>query len=147
MVFIMQTEFSTSLELNVIDYFCTFEYLLSYINVAFPTDSGQCYCPFHSEHTTSPDAIFYNILHQQYLHCNVDNKDYRPHHLLTLNIVPFTVKHVFSAIWSCLSEEEKNIFANDLQYVHVAQDLSACYTDYKKCKISYFELLSMLKNS
>ena len=49
---------STRLELNVIDYFCTFEYLLSYVGVDFPHESSTCFCPFHENVHTKAAKYF-----------------------------------------------------------------------------------------
>lgn len=138
--------YTTKLELKVIDYFCTFNYLLSYIGVDFPTESTACYCPFH-ENTRSKAAKFYKEEHNEHIYCFAEGKQYKPHHLLTNEIVPFSTSHVFSAIWTNLSEEEKNIFSNDFNDYSIAVDFSKYFEDYKKCKISYKELLSVLKNS
>jgi len=137
---------STKLELNVIDYFCTFEYLLNYVGVEFPHDSAPCFCPFH-ENTKTRAAKFYKEEHNEHIYCFAEAKQYKPHHLLTLGIVPFSPNHVFSAIWQRLSDDEKNIFSGDLMQHHVGKDFSKYYNDYKKCKIRYFDLLSILKDS
>lgn len=137
---------NTSLELKVIDYFCTFEWLLSYIGADFPSETRSCFCPFH-DNSRSPAAKFYKEDHNEHIYCFAEGKQYKPHHLLTMEIVPFSVSHVFSAIWSNLSDSEKNIFSEDLKYNTVSVDFSRHYNDYKKCKISYFELLSIIRNS
>lgn len=139
-------EFSTKLELKVIDHFCTFEYLLGYIGVDFPHESTTCFCPFH-DNTNTKAAKFYAEEHNEHIFCFAENKQYKPHHLLTMEIVPFTVNHVFSAIWSNLSDQEKSIFSNDLKNHHIDADFSQYYIQYKKCKLSYFDLLSTLRNS
>ena len=138
--------YTTKLELKVIDYFCTFEYLLSYIGVSWPSTSHTCYCPFH-DNSRSPAAKFYKEEHNEHIYCFAEGKQYKPHHLLTNEIVPFSTSHVFSAIWTNLSEEERNIFSNDFNDYSIAVDFSKYFEDYKKCKISYTELLSVLKNS
>ena len=56
----MFSDIETNLEIKVVDYFCTFEYLLSYISVYFPSVSSSCFCPFH-ENTNTKAAKFYNI--------------------------------------------------------------------------------------
>ena len=139
-------EFSTRLELNVIDYFCTFEYLLSYIGTEFPRESSTCFCPFH-DNTNTKAAKFYKEDHDEHLFCFAENKQYKPHHLLTMGIVPFTVNHVFSAIWSNLSDDEKSIFSCDLQSHQIGKDFNQYFNQYKKCKLSYFDLLDTLRNS
>ena len=138
--------YTTKLELKVIDHFCTFEYLLSYIGVSWPSMSHTCYCPFH-DNSRSPAAKFYKEEHNEHIYCFAEGKQYKPHHLLTNEIVPFSTSHVFSAIWTNLSEEERNIFSNDFNNYSIAVDFSKYFEDYKKCKISYKELLSVLKNS
>lgn len=138
--------FSTSLELKVIDYFCTFEYLLSYVGIDFPKESSTCFCPFH-ENTRTKAAKFFKEDHNEHIYCFAEAKQYKPHHLLTTGIAPFSVNHVFSAIWTRLSDDEKSIFSNELTYNHIVKDFSKYYTDYKKCKLKYFDLLSILKNS
>ncbi len=138
--------YSTRLELNVIDHFCTFEYLLSYAGIDFPRESSTCFCPFH-ENTKTKAAKFYAEEHNEHIFCFAENKQYKPHHLLTRGIVPFTVNHVFSAIWQNLSDSEKSIFSKDLRDYQVSVDFSQHYDKYKKCKLSYFELLSILRNS
>lgn len=137
---------STKLELNVIDYFCTFEYLLNYIGVEFPSESATCYCPFHDNSHTKA-AKFFKEDHNEHIFCFAESKQYRPHHLLTMNIVPFSVSHVFSAIWTNLSDDEKCIFSKDLQQHIVEVDFSQHYNNYKKCKLKYFDLLEILRNS
>lgn len=138
--------YSTKLELNVIDYFMTFEYLLSYVGIDFPKESTNCFCPFH-ENTRTKAAKFFAEEHNEHIFCFAENKLYKPHHLLTKGIVDFSVNHVFSAIWANLSDDEKKIFSEDLRYHKVGVDFSQHYTNYKKCKLSYFELLSILRNS
>jgi hypothetical protein len=137
---------NTKLELNVIDYYCTFEYLLKYADINFPDYTSTCFCPFHENINTRAAKVFCEE-HNEHLFCFAENKLYRPHHLLTMNIVPFTVSHVFSAIWTNLSNEEKSIFSTDLKYHKIEVDFSKYYSDYKKCKLSYFDLLDILKNS
>ena len=139
-------EYSTKLELKVVDYFCTFEYLLSYVGIEFPRESSTCFCPFH-ENTRTKAAKFFKEDHNEHIFCFAENKQYKPHHLLTRGIVDFSVNHVFSAIWSNLSDEEKNIFSDDLKYHQVGIDFSQYYNSYKKCKLNYFDLLSILRNS
>lgn len=134
------------LEYKVIDYFCTFEYLLNYIGTDFPRESSTCFCPFH-DNTNTKAAKFYAEEHNEHIFCFAENKQYKPHHLLTMEIVPFTVNHVFSAIWSNLSDSEKAIFNKDIQYHDISIDFSQYYNEYKKCKLSYFDLLSILRNS
>lgn len=139
-------KFSTKLELNVIDYFCTFEYLLGYAGIDFPRESATCFCPFH-DNTNTKAAKFYKEDHNEHIFCFAENKRYKPHHLLTREIVPFTVNHVFSAIWANLSNDEKNIFSDDLRNHQIGVDFSQYYNGYKKCKLKYFDLLSILRNS
>lgn len=137
---------TSKLEHNVIDYFCTFEYLLSYIGEEFPSESSTCFCPFH-ENTNTKAAKFFKEEHNEHIFCFAENKQYKPHHLLTTGIVPFTVNHVFSAIWQNLSDNERSIFSSDLHYTSLDVDFTQYYNNYKKGKLSYFELLSVLKNS
>lgn len=137
---------TNKLEHNVIDYFCTFEYLLSYIGEEFPSESSTCFCPFH-ENTNTKAAKFFKEDHNEHIFCFAENKQYKPHHLLTTGIVPFTVNHVFSAIWQNLSDNERSIFSSDLHYTSLDVDFTQYYNNYKKGKLSYFELLSVLKNS
>lgn len=137
---------NTRLELNVIDYFCTFNFLLSYVGIEFPKETSTCYCPFH-ENTETKAAKFFAEEHNEHVYCFAEAKQFKPHHLLTRGVVSFSVNHVFSAIWQNLSDEEKNIFSSDLRYHEVGVDFSKYYNDYKKCKLKYFELLSVLKNS
>lgn len=137
---------TTKLELNVIDYFCTFEYLLNYVGVEFPNYTSTCFCPFH-ENVHTKAAKFYKEEHNEHIFCFAENKQYKPHHLLTLGIVPFTVNHVFSAIWNNLSDDEKNIFSEDLKYHSVNSNFEKYFEQYKKCKINYFDLLSIIRNS
>lgn len=134
----------TKLELKVVDYFCTFEYLLGYVGIDFPKDSSTCFCPFH-DNTNTKAAKFYAEEHNEHIFCFAENKQFKPHHLLTLDIVPFTTNHVFSAIWQNLSDDEKNIFSEDLKYHRVGKDFSQYYNDYKKCKLDYFNLLYIIK--
>lgn len=137
---------STKLELNVIDYFCTFEYLLRYAGIEFPRESATCFCPFHDNTKTKAAKLFAEE-HNEHIFCFAESKQYRPHHLLTRGIVDFSVNHVFSAIWSNLSDSERNIFSSDLQSHTVEVDFSDHYNNYKKCKLKYFELLNILRNS
>lgn len=136
----------TNLEFKVIDYFCTFEFLLSYIGTPWPSVSHSCYCPFH-DNSKSPAAKFYKEEHNEHVFCFAEGKQYKPHHLLTLGIVPFTTQHVFSAIWQNLSDDEKKVFSSDLTDYSITVDFSSHFNDYKKCKIKYFELLNILRNS
>ena len=135
-----------NLEYNVIDYFCTFEYLLSYNNTRWYNRTCSCYCPFH-DNSVSPAAKFFKEEHNEHLFCFAENKQYRPHHLLTNHIVPFTVQHVFSAIWSNLSDSEKSIFSDYTRNYTLENDFSSYYKDYKKGKLKYFDLLTVLRNS
>ena len=135
-----------NLEYNVIDYFCTFEYLLSYNNTRWHNRTCSCYCPFH-DNSVSPAAKFFKEEHNEHLFCFAENKQYRPHHLLTNHIVPFTVQHVFSAIWSNLSDSEKSIFSDYTRNHTIENDFSSYYKDYKKGKLKYFDLLTVLRNS
>jgi hypothetical protein len=137
---------STSLEYKVIDYFCTFDYLLGYSGVDFPNESTTCYCPFHDNTVTKAAKLFIED-HNDHIFCFAESKLYRPHHLLTMNIVNFSVNHVFSAIWSNLSAEEKNIFSHDLRHNKIEVDFTSNYNEYKKCKLKYFDLLAILRNS
>lgn len=143
---IVEEKHNTKLELNVIDHFCTFEWLLGYVGIDFPHESTTCFCPFH-DNTNTKAAKFYAEEHNEHIFCFAENKQYKPHHLLTMEIVPFTVNHVFSAIWSHLSDQEKNIFSQDLQTHRIEKDFSQFYSQYKKGKLSYFELLKILKDS
>ena len=138
--------YSTKLELNVIDYFCTFEWLLGYAGIEFPKNTSVCYCPFH-DNSKTPAAKFFKEEHNEHIFCFAESKLYRPHHLLTSGIVQYSVNHVFSAIWANLSDEEKNIFSADLREYDVGKDFSKYYNDYKKCKLNYFDLLAILRNS
>lgn len=142
----MSFESNTKLELNVIDYFCTFEFLLQYAGIEFPNRTTSCFCPFHTNSHTKAAKLFVED-HNEHLFCFAENKLYKPHHLLTRNIVDFSVNHVFSAIWEKLSDDEKNIFSSDLKYHKISSDYSKYYSDYKKCKLDYFDLLSIIKNS
>ena len=142
----MDYQVNSKLEFNVIDYFCTFNYLLSYVGIEFPNTSCTCYCPFH-ENVHTKAAKFFAEEHDEHIFCFAENKLYKPHHLLTTGIVPFTVQHVFSAIWNKLSNDERLIFSSDLKYNRVSVDFSHYYSDYKKCKLSYFDLLNTLINS
>lgn len=137
---------TTKLELNIIDYYCTFEYLLGYVGVEFPSTTMTCYCPFHENTNTKAAKLFVED-HNEHVFCFAENKQFRPHHLLTYGIVPFSVNHVFSSIWQNLSDEEKNIFSEDLRHYDVGIDLSKPFNDFKKCKITYFDLLNILRNS
>lgn len=137
---------NTKLELNVINYFCSFSYLLSYNGIDFPDRTTSCFCPFH-DNSVSPAAKLFCEEHNEHIYCFAEGKQYRPHHLLTRGIVNFTVNHVFSAIWKNLSDDEKNIFSSDLHYHIIKPDFSKHYADYKKCKLTYFDLLSILRNS
>lgn len=139
-------EHSTKLELKVVDYFCTFQYLLSYVGIDFPHESSTCFCPFH-ENVNTKAAKFFKEEHNEHVFCFAENKQFKPHHLLTEGIVPFSVNHVFSAIWQNLSDSEKDIFSEDLREHYVGVDFSNYYNNYKKCKLSYFDLLSILRNS
>ncbi len=134
------------LEYKVIDYFCTFDYLLSYAGIEFPSETSMCFCPFH-ENVNTKAAKLFKEEHNDHIYCFAEAKQYRPHHLLTTGIVPFTIQHVFSAIWSNLSDYEKSIFSEDLKYHTVNVDFSKYYDQYKKCKLSYNDLLSSLINS
>lgn len=142
----MDYQITSKLEINVVDYFCTFEYLLNYAGIEFPKESCACYCPFH-DNTKTKAAKFFAEEHNEHIFCFAENKQYKPHHLLTSGIVPFTVQHVFSAIWQNLSDNEKQIFSSDLKYNRVSVDFSHYYDDYKKCKLNYFDLLNTLINS
>lgn len=137
---------NTKLEYKVIDFYCTFQYLLGYVGIDFPDRTMPCFCPFH-ENTHTKAAKLYAEEHNEHVFCFTENKQFKPHHLLTTGIVPFTTSHVFSAIWSNLSDSEKGIFSDDLRGYEVGVDYSQYYDSYKKCKLGYFDLLSILRNS
>ena len=137
---------TTYLELKVIDYFCTFEYLLGYEGIEFPSETSPCFCPFH-ENTKTKAAKFFKEEHNEHIYCFAEGKQYKPHHLLTNNIVHFSVNHVFSAIWGALSDSEKSIFSDDFSQYKIIKDHSPYYLEYKKGKISYFELLRSLRST
>lgn len=142
----MDAQLNTKLELSVIDHFCTFEYLLSYIGRDWPSVSHSCYCPFH-DNSQSPAAKFYKEEHNEHIFCFAEGIQYKPHHLLTKGIVPFSTSHVFSAIWNNLSDDEKNIFSEHLKYNTISINFDKQFDAYKKCKLNYFDLLSIIKNS
>ena len=131
------------LEHRVINYYCTFEYLLSYEGIIFPTHSGKCYCPFH-ENTDTPAAKLFTDEHNHCLYCFAEAKQYRPHHLLTKGIVNFTVQHVFSAIWSMLSEQEKLQFSEFIPHKEYKNRFAQHYKDYKEGSLSYLDLLQAI---
>jgi hypothetical protein len=137
---------NTKLELNVIDYFCTFEYLLSYAGIDFPNETSMCFCPFHENVNTKAAKLFVED-HNEHIYCFAEAKQYKPHHLLTTGIVPFSVSHVFSAIWNNLSDNERSIFNNFTYDVKLSIDFSQYYNNYKKCKLDYFDLLNAIMNS
>jgi hypothetical protein len=137
---------NTKLELNVIDYFCTFEYLLSYAGIDFPNETSMCFCPFHENVNTKAAKLFVEN-HNEHIYCFAEAKQYKPHHLLTTGIVPFSVSHVFSAIWNNLSDNERSIFNNFTYDVKLSIDFSQYYNNYKKCKLDYFDLLNAIMNS
>lgn len=141
----MDAQLNTKLELSVIDHFCTFEYLLSYVGIEFPHESATCFCPFH-DNTVTKAAKFYKEEHNEHIFCFAEGIQYKPHHLLTKGIVPFSTSHVFSAIWANLSDDEKNIFSEHLKYNPISVDFSKYYNEYKKCKLNYNALLSVLRN-
>lgn len=141
----MDTQLNTKLELAVIDYYCTFEYLLSYAGIDFPHESATCFCPFH-DNTVTKAAKFYKEEHNEHIFCFAEGIQYKPHHLLTKGIVNFTVNHVFSAIWNNLSDDEKNIFSEHLKYNPISINFDKQFDAYKKCKLNYFDLLSIIKN-
>ena len=136
----------TLLEINVINHFCTFAYLLEYAGISFPDRTTSCFCPFHDNTNTKAAKLFCEQ-NNEHLFCFAENKQYRPHHLLTNHIVPFTVQHVFSAIWSNLSDSEKSIFSDYTRNHTIENDFSSYYKDYKKGKLKYFDLLTVLRNS
>lgn len=142
----MDAQLNTKLELSVIDYFCTFEYLLSYVGTEFPHESSACFCPFH-DNTNTKAAKFYKEEHNEHIFCFAEGIQYKPHHLLTKGIVPFSTSHVFSAIWNNLSDDEKNIFSEHLKYNTISINFDKQFDAYKKCKLNYFDLLSIIKNS
>lgn len=142
----MDIQSNTKLELSVIDYFCTFEYLLSYVGLEFPHESSACFCPFH-DNTNTKAAKFYKEEHNEHIFCFAEATQYKPHHLLTKGIVPFTVNHVFSAIWNNLSDDEKSIFSEHLKYNTIGPNFDKQFELYKKCKLNYFDLLSFIRNS
>lgn len=137
---------TTKLELNVIDYFCTFDFLLNYAGIEFPKETVTCFCPFH-ENTKTKAAKHFAEEHNDHLYCFAEGKQYKPHHLLTHGIVDFSVNHVFSSIWQMLSEDEKNIFSSELGHHTIEADFSSYYNKYKKCKLKYFDLLAIIRNS
>lgn len=139
-------EINNRLEYKVIDHFCTFEYLLSYVGIDFPNYTTTCYCPFH-DNTNTKAAKHFAEEHNNHIFCFAENKLYKPHHLLTSGIVGFSVNHVFSAIWNNLSDSEKSIFSSEIGHHNLSIDFSQYYTQYKKCKISYAELLNTLRSS
>lgn len=128
------------LEELVINRYCTFEYLLSYIGQSFPDRPVKCFCPFHENHDT-PAAKLYQNEEGESIFCFTENRSYRPHDLLKSGIVPFTSNHVFSAIWQQLGEEEKSQF-EDYVPQSLTQDYSSVFKEYRKGELSYFDLLA-----
>lgn len=133
------------LEYLVIDKYCTFNYLLSYIDRGFRETEGKCFCPFH-ENTNTPSAKLYQDEHGECIYCFSEGKRYYPHHLLTKEIVPFTTNHVFSSIWNQLSLEEKAQFGVE-NISRYKVDLSFYYDRYKTGVLTLRDVVEALLTS
>lgn len=131
-----------SLPIKVIDRYCTFNYLLSYVDISFPEHETKCFCPFH-ENFDTPAAKLFVKPEGENLYCFSEGRAYYPHHLLTLGIVPFTVDHVFSMIWSNLSEEERDQFGEDTP-TSLVKDFSPLFSDYRRGAVGFDEVISIL---
>lgn len=155
--------------LLVIDYYCSFKYLLSYrdsehieLNPNEYVPNSSVYCPFH-ENTESKAAKLYppdSSTRSEKLYCFAENQLYYPHNLLTPDntfsshnsdnskfkgIVPFTPSHVFNMIWSHLPESDKQYWSSVNPDIKLERKtFNKEYEQYKLGEITLFQLLQIL---
>lgn len=162
-------EITLQFQLNIIDFYTTFEYLLGYrsseyieLNPHSYTPNSTVYCPFHENRETKAAKLYSKNkedAHQsEKLYCFAENRLYLPHSLLSppkgltdkaalyqfKSIIPYDPYWVFSAIWHHLPDVEKEFWkqANpDLSIGEPAKQYAGLYKEYKEGKKDLFSLL------
>lgn len=167
-----EQNYDTSLQfqLKVIDYYCTFQYLMSYrtsdfieLNPHSYIPDTTVYCPFHENRDTKAAKLYSsrdtdNIAGEK-LYCFAENKLYFPHSLLSppkdfknktmfKAIVPYDPIWVFSAIWRHLSEEERKYWLslNPDITINNNEQYNNIYNEYKRNDIDLFTVLKKINN-
>ena len=158
-------------QLNVIDFYCSFEYLLTYrsneysdLNPNSYTPNSTVFCPFHPN-TESKAAKLYpkdNTTNKsEKLYCFAENRIYFPHSLLSppkfiedkrilsqfKSIVPYDPNWVFSAIWNHLPEQDKQYWKAENPEIVINGNtprFDRLYQTYKQGQIDLFTLLQEL---
>lgn len=133
---------------KVVDRYCTFKYLLNYVDIKFPSeDKISCFCPFH-DNTDTEASILNKNAEGETLFCFAEDHLYRPHDLLSnySDIVPFTLNQVFNAIWERLSEDAKAELKAPQKFNKPSSPFKSFYNDYHQGKLTYLELLNKLKS-
>lgn len=153
-------------QLKVIDYYCTFEYLLGYrfdeysdLVPSHYTPNTTVFCPFHPN-TESKAAKVYprdTKSNSEKLYCFAENKLYYPHSLLSppkdkpnltyfKSIIPYEPKWVFSAIWSHLPDTDKDYWKKvNPELIIQQQSYGYLYKKYRDGNMSLFDVLESLK--
>ena len=158
-------------QLRVIDYYCTFEYLLGYrtneysdLNPSSYTQNSTVYCPFHPNVDTKAAKLYPKDENGvEKLYCFAENKVYYPHSLLCppkgddfksqsyrfKSIVPYDPYWVFSAIWNHLPEQDKQYWMvqnPDLSINGSSHSLQPFYSMYRKGELDLFQLLENINH-
>lgn len=153
-------------QLRVIDYYCTFEYLLSYrsseysdLNPSSYTPNTTVYCPFHQNIETKAAKLYGKDQNSdsEKLYCFAENKLYFPHSLLSppksgeshissqfKSIIPYDPYWVFSAIWNHLPEQDKQYWKSENPELSIngsSHQYYRLYSSYRKGEIDLFSLL------
>ena len=151
-------------QLKVIDYYCTFEYLLGYrsndyidLNPSSYTPNTTVYCPFHENIETKAAKLYGKDRDStsEKLYCFAENKLYYPHSLLSppkdypnhpqfKSLVPYDPLWVFSAIWNHLPEQYKKYWKTENPDITINNPISnqkEFYSKYRKGELTLFQLL------
>lgn len=159
-------DISLRFKINIVDFYCPFQYLLEYrsndyieLNPDSYIPGTTVYCPFHPN-TQTKSAKLYNKdtsakVPTEKLYCFSENKLYYPHSLLSppksgeyagmfKSIIPYDPDWVFSAIWQRLPEEDKIYWKNinpDIVISDSQHSFDNIYNDYRKSKVDLFYIL------
>lgn len=144
-------EFPQRMINRVIDYYCTFSYLLKYSDYSqyksLEKYSGTIFCPFH-DNLETPAARIYPKRDEQeceQIYCFSENKLYKPHDCCRdySRLIKYNTNTVFSVIWSHLSESEKARFTNETDIVKtVIEDYENVFKSYRCGKVDLFHVVS-----
>ena len=151
-------------QLNLIDFYCPFSYLLEYrksdyahLHPSSYIPNSSVYCPFH-ENTDSKAAKLYpkdNEKPYERIYCFAENRLFQPHALLSPpkdiidkkdiyrfhSIVPYTPQWVFNAIWNNLPQKDREYWEGQPEYTPPEQKHIAIYDLYRKGSVDLFSVL------